>query len=58
MKSENVFSKAVEVIRSCKTNEQLDVARTYASLANKILEDTATYLFYDEVQKQRKKINN
>ena len=57
MKNENVFSKTIEVIRSCETNEQLCVANKYAELANDLLEGTATYLFFEEVRKQQTKIN-
>ena len=57
MKSDNIFGKTIDVIRSCKTNKQLVVAKKYATLADKILEYTATFLFYNEIKKQREKIN-
>ena len=57
MKSDNIFGKTIDVIRSCETKEQLAVAKKYAALADKILEYTATFLFYNEIKKQREKIN-
>jgi hypothetical protein len=57
MKSDNIFGKTIDVIRSCETKEQLAVAKKYAALADKILEYTATFLFYNEIEKHSKKIN-
>ena len=57
MKSDNIFGKTIDVIRSCETKEQLAAAKKYDALADKILEYTATFLFYNEIKKQREKIN-